>query len=211
MTKRIYLLDRHGRSTGEATTDFVQADPHNVGDGLYCEVCGQPVGMLRWEPPLRAEIETWGTKFGDMVFGPSDSFLVSERFKVLWEKEGLVGLQGFEPVDIVKVRHRGKRIKEPPPRYYRVLAVRSEVAVDEVRSGIQWVTPPESRCEACRGGGIKKGWDRIVLEGEPKEDLFIARGLSGQLLASERFKRFCDENAITNCPLIPADQASHWF
>ena len=207
----IYLLERHRGSVGEATTDFLQADPHNVGDGPRCEACGGPVGMLHWEPPLHAEIETWGTKFGDLAFGPGDSFLVSERFKALWEREQLVGLHGFEPVEIVKVRHRGKRVKEGPPKYFRVWAGRSDVAVDPVRSGIQWVSPPAPPCETCRGGGIKKGWERIVLEGEPKENLFIARGLSGQLLADDRFKRFCEEHAITNGPLIPAQEASHWF
>ena len=167
--------------------------------------------MLRWEPPFRVEIETWGGRFGDLAFGPADEFLASERFKALWEQAGLVGLHGFEPVEIVKVRRRRKRIKEAPPQYFRVWAGHSDVAVDEVRSGLQWVDPPAPTCEVCRGGGIKKGWERIVLEGEPKENVFFARGLSGALLADERFKRFCDQHAITNCPLIPAEQASHWF
>jgi hypothetical protein len=204
----MYLLERHRRSTGEATTDFLQAEPHNVGEAPLCAACGGATGMLRWEPPLRADIETWGTRFGDMAFGPGDSFLVSERFKALWEQEHLIGLHGFEPVEIVKVRHRGKRIKEPPPRYFCVWAGHSEVAADQVRSGIQWVSPPT--CDVCRVGTMK-GQERIVLEGEPKENVFVARGLPGQVLADERFKRFCEEHAITNCPLIPAEQASHWF
>lgn len=211
MRSPVYSIERSGPEVGEATTDFLQAHPHNVGDGLLCKACGQPIGMLRWEPPLRAEIETWGTQFGDLVFGPGDSFLVSERFKTFWERSDLRGLHGFEPVEVVKVRRRGKRINAAPPQYFRVWAGRSDVAVDRSRSGIQWVNPPDPACEVCRGGGIKKGWERIILETEPAEDLFIARGLSGQLLASERFKRFCEEHAITNCRLIPAEQAGHWF
>lgn len=162
--------------------------------------------MLRWEPPLRAEIETWGATFGDLAFGPGDSFLVSERFKGLWEQERLVGLHGFEPVEVVKVRHRGKRIKEQPPRYFRVWAERSEAAADQVRSGIQWMSPPT--CEVCRVGTMK-GQERIVLESDPKENVFIARGLPGQVLVDDRFKRFCEEHAITNCSLVPAEQASY--
>jgi len=205
----LFLLERHRRSTGEATTDFLQGDPQNVGDAPRCEVCGSFIGMLRWEPLLRAEIETWGTKLGDLAFGPGDSFLVSERFKALWERERLVGLHGFEPIEVVKVRHRGKRIKDGPPQYVRVFVSRSAVALDQERSGIQWTTPPT--CSACREGRGLKGWERIVLEAEPLEDLFEARGLPGQVLASERFKRFCEEHAITNCPLVPAERASHWF
>ncbi|HSN92411.1 MAG TPA: hypothetical protein VLS93_14360 [Anaeromyxobacteraceae bacterium] len=206
MTRPIYLLDRYGPKVGEATTDFLQADPYGVGEAPLCEACGGAIGMLHWEPPLRAEIETWGSTFGDLAFGPGDSFLVSERFQSSWRSAGLVGLQGFEPVEIVKVRHRGKRIKKARPRYFRVWPGRSEVAVDQVRSGIQWTSPPT--CEVCRVGTMK-GQERIVLEGEPEENVFIARGLPGQVLVDGRVRRFCEEHTITNCPLIPAERARY--
>lgn len=208
--KAIYLLNRRGKVNGEATTEFLQADPFNVGMAQRCEQCGRPIGMLPWEQPLRAEIEAWGRSFGDLAFGPGPDFLISERFKDLWLRSGLVGLSGFEPVDVVKVVRRGKRIKEAPPPYFRVLPQRSAVAVDEAACGWQWEEPPSPRCDVCRGGGIAKGWQRIVLEAEPHENLFIPRGL-GWVLVDEHFKRFCEAHAITNCPLIPAEQASHWF
>ena len=204
--KQIYLLEKHKPETGEATTDFLHDEPFNVGECPRCAVCGTPVGMLSWEPPLRAEIETWGAKFGDMAFGPGDSFLVSERFKVLWEQEGLAGLHGFESVQVVKVRPRGKRIKEAPPRYFHVWPSRSEVAVDQERMGVQWTRAPS--CDVCKEG-VMKGYERIVLEGEPEENVFTPRGL-GVLLVDECFKRFFEEHAISNCPLIPAEQASYW-
>lgn len=204
----VYLLERQGTEVGEESTDFVQTDPHNTGEAPRCEVCGAFVGMLHWEAPLRVELETWGSAFGDLAFGPGDSFLVSERFKNLWGGQGLSGLSGFEPVEVVKVRQRGKRLRAGPPPYYRVEAARSRVAIDPNKSGIRWETPP--RCDACLSG-IVKGWERVVLRGEPDQDLFIARGHPGQVLTSERFKRFCDEQAITNCRMIPGEQASHWF
>lgn len=204
---QIYLLKRRGGAIGDATTDFLQADPDITSPAQRCEACGGPIGLRRWEPPLRVEIETWGTKFGDVAFGPGDNFLVSERFKSLWDQAGLVGLHGFEPVEIVKIRHRGKRIKQTPPQYFRVWAGRSEVAVDHARSGFQWTRPPT--CDVCREG-VSKGHERIVLEGEPDENVFEPRGL-GVVLTDERFKCFCDQHAITNCPLIPAEQAGHWF
>jgi hypothetical protein len=204
----IYPLKRHGAAIGKATTDFLQADPDITSPAPRCEACGEPIGMRRWEPPFRVEIETWGSRFGDLAFGPGNAFLVAERFKVLWEREQLVGLHGFEPVEIAKVRHRRKRIKEAPPQYFSVWAGRSDVAVDQIRSGIQWVDPPT--CDVCRVG-LMKGQERIALEGDPKENVFIARGLPGEVLTDEHFKRFCEEHAITNCPLISAEQASHWF
>ncbi len=209
--RQIYELERSGSRVGAATTDFVQSDPYNVGDAEHCELCGGPIGMLRWDPPLRAELETWGAVFGDLAFGPGDSFLVSERFKDLWVRRGLIGLLGFEPVELLEVRHRGKWIEGGPPRYFRVWAKRSGAALDEVRSGLQWVSPPSPRCDACRGGGIKKGWERIVLEGDADENIFIARGLSGVLLVDGLFKQLVEDHGITNCRLMPAESAAHWF
>jgi hypothetical protein len=204
--RSIYLLERHRRALGEATIDFLPVDPDKTSPAPHCHACGQPVGMRRWEPPFRGEIETWGSRFGDLAFGPGDEFLVSERFAALWKRERLLGLHGFAPVEVVKVRYRGKRIKEAPPHYLCVRAERSEVTADHVRSGIQWVSPPT--CEVCRVGTMK-GQERIVLEGQPKENVLIARGLPGQVLVDERFKRFCEEHAITNCSLIPAEEASY--
>lgn len=208
--KAIYLLNRRAKTNSEATTEFLQADPHNTLPAQRCPVCGAPVGLRPWAAPMRAELVTWGSQFGDLAFGPGHDFLVSEQFKDLWLKSGLIGLSGFEPVEVVKVVRRGKRFKDPPPSYFRVLPGRSAVAVDEVASGWQWQEPPSPRCEVCREGGIAKGWERIALEGEPAENIFIPRAL-GSVLVDEHFKRFCEEHAIANCPLVPAEGASHWF
>lgn len=208
--RSIYLLDRNGPKVGEATTDFLPTDSDRTLPALRCEACGAPVGLRRWKSPLHAEIETWGSRFGDLAFGPGEEFLVSERFVSLWRHDRLTGLHGFEPVEIVKVRHRGKRFRELPPKYFSVWAGRSDVAIDQVRSGMQWVSPATPLCEVCREGGIKKGWRRIVLEREPKENVFVARGL-GSVLADQRFKDFCEEHSLKNCPLVPAEEASHWF
>ena len=207
--KRIYLLESTDPSY-EATTDFIQAEPHNVSDGPNCPACGGPTGAFRWAPPLRAELETWGNRYGDMAFGPSESMLLSERFKELWLKSGLMGLEGFEPVEIVKVVRRGKRFKDPPPAYFRVVPQRSQAAFDSVASGEQWEEPPSPRCEVCREGGNSKGWERIVLEEEPRENICRVRGFGG-VLVDEHFKRFVEENGLLNCPLVPAEEAAHWF
>ena len=113
---------------------------------------------------------------------------------------------GDEVMEIVKVKRRGKRIKEGPPRYFVVWPVYSEVAVDQERSGFQWEEPP--KCGVCREGHFR-GYARVVLEGEPRENVFMPRRL-GVVLADERFKEFCDRHGITNCLLIPAEEASYW-
>jgi hypothetical protein len=52
------------------------------------------LGSIRWLPPYRVEIETWGEAFGDVVFGRANDLLVSERFAFLWEEARLVGIDG---------------------------------------------------------------------------------------------------------------------
>ncbi|MBL9003684.1 MAG: hypothetical protein JNJ46_05520 [Myxococcales bacterium] len=207
--KKIYLL-KHTDPSYAATTDFIQGDPFNTLPARRCPACGGPVSMRPWAPPFRAELATWGKRFGDMAFGPGGDILISERFKDLWLKSGLIGLEGFEPVEIVKVVRRGKRFKDAPPAYFRVVAQPSQAAFDSVASGEQWLEPSSPRCEVCREGGNSKGWERIVLEEEPRENICTVRGF-GEVLVDEHFKRFIEENGLLNCPLVPAEEAAHWF
>jgi len=54
---------------GLAVTDFVQADPVNVGVALRCSVCNRFITGLPWLPPYRAELEFWGKEAGDSPSG----------------------------------------------------------------------------------------------------------------------------------------------
>lgn len=205
MRRRIYVLQALSKVITDATTDFLKRD-HRTSEAPQCPACGDPVGMLRWEPPYRVEIETWGSRFGDLAFGTGHEFLVSERFARLWRREGLTGLENFRPAEIVKVIHRGRRIKASPPRYLVVRVYRSSrVVLDDVRSGVKWTRPPT--CDVCKGG-IREGYDRIVVKGIPETNIFIARGLPGRYLVDQRFKRFAEEHGMTNCPLGPAERES---
>src|SRR5262245_45670349 len=117
-------------------TSYFGVEPVSLGDTPRCSSCGQALGALRWRPPHRVELETWGEAFGDIAFGPATDLLVSERFAFLWEQARLVGLDGFDQVEIVKiVRHA--RLKDDPPRYFRVDVVRSRAAVDDSASNLE--------------------------------------------------------------------------
>lgn len=203
----IYLLQNPG-PVGAATTDFLPGEPHNVGEAPRCIVCEHFIGMLRWQPPYRVELDTWGSNFGDVAFGPGDSLLVSKRFASLWRASALIGLEGFEEVDVVKVR-RHRKMNEKAPHYLRVSVVRSSVAVDRRRSGVEWGEPPT--CSACRIGNNLKGWRRIELECSAIENIFIARGLPGQVIVDDQFREFCERNRIANVKLTPGVDAGHWF
>jgi len=196
-------------------TEFSDVRPVRTGDAPICEKCGGFVGMLTCLPPYRVELELWDSVFGDVAFGPGGDLLISDRFRTAWMKRGLTGLQGFDLVEVVKVkRHkRNKPDLSERPDYYRVSAVRSQAAIDDTRSEVE--REGDKVCPACRTGekgGVKRA-RRVVLEPGTwaGEDIFVARGLPGTYLVSERFKSFFDEYEITSARLIPAEEYSFDF
>lgn len=191
-----------------ADTEFLDLDPSILGDAPKCEVCGNPVGGRPWLPPRRARLDVWESSFGDVAFGPAYNLLVTERFELSWNEVGLVGLVGFEPVEIVKViRHR--RLKGEVPAYGHVVPARSRASVDVGASELEYRNDGKY-CPVCQIGNVR-GWKRIVFHPDTwsGEDVFVARGLPGTIFVSDRFREFRDEYGITNCPLIPAEEYSH--
>lgn len=169
-----------------------------------CERCGQPMGWGEWLPPFKVLIETWGRQFGDIVeVAATNEILVSDRFRRAYEASRLVGLTGFEPVEIDAVL-RYKNLAGEPPAYFRANPVRSMSAIDSTASECEWQTPPA--CAVCREGDIKR-WQRIVFEPDTwsGEDIFYSRGLPYALMTSARFKEVCEANAITNVTFLPAE------
>lgn len=197
-------------------TEFYEEQPSQTGEAPKCRECSKYIGALPWLPPYRVELELWDRVFGDVAFGPGDELLVSERFKTLWHERGLIGLEGFHPVEIVKVKRHKRRKPDlaERPNYYCVTVIRSRAAIDDGRSGLEREDPVV--CLACRTGKkscIIKRAKRIVLEPSTwaGEDIFIARGLPGTYLASERFKSFWEDYKITSATLIPAEEYSFDF
>src|SRR5262249_32694983 len=159
---------------------------------------------------FRVDLETWGREFGDIILVTWPDLLVSERFRGLWEKSDLSGLADFSPVEIATVRcHR--KIAGGPPLYFRATAMLSRTGVDYAASGHQWMHGPP-KCEACRvGSGIKR-WNGIVIDQSTWtwEDVFVPRATSS-ILASERFRTFCDNVGVTNIEFCPAETFARDF
>ena len=201
---RFFVLNESptGRDEG-ARTDISEADDTQRGDVPRCEACGKCLGSLKWLPPYRVELDTWGHEHADLAFVFPD-LIVSLRVKRLWEAGTLTGLSGFEPVEVVSVtRHR--KLRGDPPPYFRAVVSRSRTAIDLSASGFEWDEAPT--CDACRLGGNVKRWKRVVIEEATwtGEDVFFARGLSGSIFVSERFKRWCEVNAVRNAVFIVAE------
>jgi hypothetical protein len=184
--------------------DALQADGTIRGDAPRCEACGDFIGMRPWLPPYRVELDVWGSEFGDLAFPTADDLLVSLRFKELWEQHGFIGLSGFEPVEVVKVR-RHRKFQGAPPPYFKAAVVLSKAVVDDVASGVEETKPPT--CPVCRlGSGIKR-WKAIIIKPETwsGEDVFQPRWSSG-FFTTERFKEWCEINNMKNATFIPAEE-----
>ena len=176
-----------------------------------CVECQKYISSLKAKPPYRIELELWGNDYGHVAFGSCDDLLVSEGFRSNWLNDNMSGLSGFEAVTVVNVvRHQKMAKAGALPSYYRASVVRSRAAIDLDASGFEI---DGAVCKECLTGGLLKRAARIRLQPETweGEDLFIARGLPGTYLASERFKAFFDKHQITSATLIPAEEYSFDF
>ncbi len=190
-------------------TEFFYLKPHRNGDAPRCPVCGDYIGSLTSLPPYNIELELWDRGFGDISFGPGDNLLVSGRFKALWHEQELTGLDGFHPVEIVKVK-RHERFQGDPPNYYLAEICRSEATIDQTASGFEWEKPPT--CDLCKEGSIKRWKKHLIVSNTWKgENIFRPRGLSGSIMTDQRFKEFVEQFRITNCYLISAEEYSYDF
>ncbi|MBX7166846.1 MAG: hypothetical protein K1X74_11000 [Pirellulales bacterium] len=208
---KFFVLRRSNIDTPQerlAGTEALTAEGTRYGDAPRCPECGNIIGLRQWLPPYRVELETWGREFGDFAFaGGGVSFLVSLRFKALWELHDLVGLSGFNLVELAKIRHH-RRISGEPPDYFKADVIRGTAAVDPAASGKEWDRTPDI-CPTCRLDKSRATFLRqkgtVLEEGTwGGEDIFIPRA-SSDFVATERFKDFCEAHRVTNAVFVPAE------
>ena len=189
-------------------TNFLPTDPVVTGDAPRCPACGNAVGLLPWLPPCRAELDFWGEEPGDIAFGPADELLVSERCRSLYEAAGLTGLSGFHPVKLQRLNRQARHKRLAAPSYFCVYTTRSEAVIDESASGLVRERP--ATCEECHLGGVIKRTERIcLLPGTwSGEDIFVARGLPGVVMASRELAGMIREHRISGPALVDAEACS---
>jgi hypothetical protein len=190
---------------GPHDTGFSKVKPSR-GPALRCPQCGEPLGMLTWQPPYAVEIERHGEDLGDLLEGPGGDILVTERFAEAFQAEGLRGMSGFQPVEIVRIR--GKRLGAEPrslPRYRFVTVTSDGPALDMERSHLRISKPVV--CSQCRYAGIDAIEGLVLEAGTWKgEDVFRPRGLWGRILVSERFMRLAERHAMSHMAWVPIDK-----
>jgi hypothetical protein len=191
---------------GPHDTKFHHVKPINLGEAPHCPRCGDPIGMLTWLPPYRVELELYGQSLGDFVVGPGYDRLISERMAEAVRAEGLTGLLGFHPVEVVRVRRRRKGpMPGAVPRYFAVTACFGRGAVDEGRSRLRRNRP--LTCPECRSPGVDTIHGFVLESGTWQgEDVFRPRGLQGRTLVSERFAEFVQRHGLTNMKLSRTEE-----
>ncbi len=205
VSPRFFVLEEALGSPHDTLYDTVE--PYNLSDDPHCPQCGEGLGALTWLPPYRAELELHGAQPGDYARGPGYERLISERFAEAFRAERLSGLEGFHPVEVVRVRDRRKKPRKPlsVPRYYVVWPCFGRGAVDPVLNRVRTRKTPT--CTECRSAGIDAIHGFVLEPGSwGGEDIFRPRGMQGKIVVSERFKDFVERHGLTNMVLTPTEQ-----
>lgn len=199
-----FVLEK-GVAHSRYDADVEKVEPVNRERAPRCASCGDPVGLKRWLPPFKAELEMFGEELGDLM-KIGHELVISERLAHAFVEEGLTGLEGFYPVTVLRVR-RGKPGPKPSmvPRYVFVRTCYARAAVDLSRSRIEYSKTPT--CDDCRHEGPRAihGYTLDVATWQG-EDIFRPRGLQGMLTVSERFARMVKRHGFTNMRLTPTEE-----
>lgn len=204
---RFFVL-QDGGTGSRYDTDVDPVEPFNVAeDAPRCTVCGDIIGLLKWLQPYRVELDLYGEELGDFMSALGYELLISERFAEAFRAEGLTGLEGFHPVEVLRVRRMRKKSRTSlvVPRYVVVSPCFGRAAVDPVLNRVRTRKPPT--CSECRSAGIDAIHGFVLEPGTwSGEDIFRPRGLPGDIVVTERFKNFVERYGLTNMRLTPTEQ-----
>jgi len=170
-----------------------------TGEAQKCEGCNNYITMLEWVKPLVINVSN--NKLGDFIFGTFVGFIVSSKFKTLYEKSSLRGMKNFREVIInnkIKMRVNEKYFYPEIPVLKAFIDLSSVVFVDL------------SLCTVCQKGGseIEKVNGITFLNPiEIKEDIFFTTALGqADAFVSTSFKNFLQEHNLKNYQLINASE-----
>ena len=121
-----------------------------------------------------------------------------------FQSEGLSGLHGFHPAEVVRVRTKRKGAKAASvPSYFVVSPCFGRGAVDKRTSLFRHTRPVT--CPECRSSGLDFIHGFTLEPGTWQgEDVFRPRGLQGDMVVSERFAQFVKQHCFTNMKLMPS-------
>lgn len=176
-----YVVNNFGFNDNGFAYDEEKKGKIKTGSAVKCEECGAFLTGLEWLPPLNIKLSRG--RLGDVIFGAHNHFIVSEKFRDLYVKNGFTGILSFQPVSMFQKR---RLVNE---KYYYPKIVLSDVLVDLEKSKV--VLDGVAECSRCQKAGrpIKKIEGLYFIDEEKiKEDIFCTKMLPGDIIFSERFK-----------------------
>jgi hypothetical protein len=203
-----HLFEKRGGKGQQLAADGSKGEPVTRGAAARCPICGIYISAIEWLPPFDVELELYDSEWEDVTPLPGNDFLVSRAYVDLHHRRGFTGLTEPALVNIVDVKYHKKRLRPPPPQYYVVRVLHSEIAVDETASGLRRAAKavPCLRC----GGGYVERFDRIVFAPFDREvpDWFIPRNLI-RYIATDHVVTAIREAGLRGFTFIPCDQAMY--
>jgi hypothetical protein len=195
MTTATPFLVLHPVIGGPYETEYEEVDPV-LGEAPKCPSCGTFVGMKPWLAPYRARIAAHGGAIGDIAIGVGGDLLVSEAFRRGWAERQLLGVEKFDPVDIVGVRPR--RLASTTPTFHHLWVHRDRTSIDLRRSMLDLRREPT--CSQCLGGGLIYGMHGFAIDEATwtGDDMFRPNGLADQIVVTERVRELADSLTLRN-------------
>lgn len=183
------------------------------GDGRHCPFCGRPITGYEWQPPHRIKLSSAKPeKWGDFVWGAGFDLMVSNRFKQIYELEGLNGIEYFyPPVDIIRVGTRkAGDLPEGIPIYHLVSIRWNGANLDDQESEVKRKPEKPPLCPYHRGGIIYLKQMILQPDSWDGSDIFLAGGgLDSAIIVSQRFYDIVKKYSLTNAWLIPAENYAY--
>jgi hypothetical protein len=191
-----YVLNNHLFDDDDyAISDRIE--PINRGDCDYCDLCGGPISLLKWLPPYNVRVTK--KRLGDFIVGDVHPFLVSQKFKDLFEAGDFKGIERFSPVQLFFRRQpldATYYYTHIPPNYHKA---------DLDRCG--FIYDPAGICPRCQLGGDKDMSKMVGMfwmdEAGINEDV-LKNKIVGQYSFSQRIKDAMEAAGITNTVFVPA-------
>lgn len=181
-----------------------------------CPYCGRQLRRYVLNP-LNFDMDIAVPYFGDMIYDV-EFIIVSERFRTLFEKSGLKGIENFREMTLKKIRtHNGvRKAKLPePPRYFMADIVVDGAAIDLKKSKAVFhrpefchycTEPTDPYLEDLDGNQGLVKWDGYYIEQTRwnGNDIFVVLSYPIRFAVDQKFKVWFEENQLQpGCCFIP--------
>ena len=121
--EKFYLFDKLNDLFSRKVSYYEIMQPKIWAPPDTCNVCGQVVSQDLWLPPQRVRFSSADPScWQDVMWGVPGLCMISERFRKIYEGEGLTGLNPFDPPVIIEKVGKYKKGVFPVelPTYYLI-------------------------------------------------------------------------------------------